>query len=383
MSRRPDTQDYRQIFLDSVPLMDVRAPVEFARGAFPQSVNRPLMNDEERRRVGLRYKEKGQEAAVALGEQLVSGDIKAQRIDAWVQFASRHPQGYLYCFRGGLRSRIAQQWLSEAGIDCPLVIGGYKALRRFLIDWFAASVESLDLYLVAGRTGSGKTRFLNRFPNSVDLEACANHRGSSFGRTLKPQPSQIDFENRLFVGLLKAHERGPGPIYLEDESHLIGRCALPQALRAKMAAAPLLLLEQPMMSRVQVILEDYVIDMSRAFMARDGTDAGFLNFREYLTGSLERVRKRLGGDRYQAIRALMDEALARQQHCGGVEAHRDWIERLLRDYYDPMYDYQLSRKLNPVLARGDFDSLAEQVGQQRGPAVSGMAPDSPALGAGN
>ena len=381
MSRRPDTKDYRQLFLDAVPLMDVRAPVEFGRGAFPQSVNRPLMTDEERRRVGLRYKEKGQEAAIALGEQLVSGDIKAQRIDTWVRFASENPRGYLYCFRGGLRSRIAQRWLSEAGIDYPLVMGGYKALRRFLIDWFEASVEGLDLYLVAGRTGSGKTRFLNRLPNSVDMEACANHRGSSFGRTLNPQPSQIDFENRLFIGLLKAHERGQGSIYLEDESHLIGRCALPQALRARMAAAPLLLLEQPMAARVQVILEDYVIDMSRGFSERDGAEAGFLNFREYLTGSLERVRKRLGGERYQSIRALMDEALAIQLNCGEVEAHRGWIERLLHDYYDPMYDYQLSRKPNPVLARGDFDSLAERAVELRGSGGSGMAPDASTLGA--
>ncbi len=361
MSSRPDTDDYRRLFLDDVPMMDVRAPVEFEKGAFPNTRNLPLMNDEERRRVGLRYKEKGQEAAIALGHQLVRDDIKAQRVAQWVRFASENPHGYLYCFRGGLRSQIAQQWLSEAGIEYPRIRGGYKALRRFLIDWFEAHVDSLDLRLVAGRTGSGKTRFLARLPNAVDMEAFANHRGSSFGRTLTPQPSQIDFENRLYIGLLRARESESGPIFLEDESHLIGRCALPESLRRRMADAPLLLLEQPLDARIQVILEDYVIDMSRAFIGRDGSDAGFLNFRDYLTGSLQRVHKRLGGERYAAIRQQMDQALALQSSSGDVGAHRDWIRQLLQDYYDPMYDYQLSRKPNPVLARGDFESLRRQI----------------------
>ena len=361
MHQRPDTQDYRHLLLDDVPIMDVRAPVEFDKGAFPAATNLPLMNDEERRRVGLRYKEQGQDAAIALGHQLVSDDIKAQRIAAWVRFTTEYPEGYLYCFRGGLRSQITQQWLAEAGIRYPRIIGGYKALRRFLIDWFEAHVNELDLCLVAGRTGSGKTRFLTRLPNTVDMEACANHRGSSFGRTLTPQPSQIDFENRLFIALMRAHERGSGPIYLEDESHLIGRCALPQALRDRMAAAPMVLLEQSLEARTQVILEDYVIDMSAGFVERDGPEAGFVNFREYLAGSLYRVRKRLGGERFGIIQALMDEALAIQATSGTVDAHRAWIEQLLGDYYDPMYDYQLSRKQNPIVARGEFEALAERL----------------------
>ena len=112
--------DYRHIFLNDVPMMDVRAPVEFGQGAFPGVANLPLMDDGERQQVGTCYKHKGQEAAIALGHQLVSGATKRQRIEAWAQFAQTHPQGVLYCFRGGLRSQIVQQWLlNEAGIDYP------------------------------------------------------------------------------------------------------------------------------------------------------------------------------------------------------------------------------------------------------------------------
>lgn len=356
MTERPDTEDYRHLFLNDVPLMDVRAPVEFEKGAFPNTLNLPLMVDEERRRVGIRYKEQGQQSAIELGHQLVRDDIKAQRVAAWVRFAKEHPDGYLYCFRGGLRSQISQQWLAEAGIQYPRVKGGYKALRRYLLDWFEATIGQLELIVVSGRTGTGKTRLIHDLPNTVDLEGIANHRGSSFGRTLTPQPAQIDFENRLIIDLLKAEHRG-GPIYLEDESHLIGRCALPQALRDRMAQAPLWVLEVPLDERIDNILADYVTDMSAGFIARDGEDAGWHNFREYLLGSLLRIRKRLGGERHAELDAIMQEALEQQAQDGSLEMHRIWIEQLLRDYYDPMYDYQLSRKENPVGARGAYGVL--------------------------
>src|SRR5262245_52432126 len=102
---RDNTSNYRGLFLDDVPMMDARAPVEFSKGAFPRVVNLPLMNDSERQQVGTRYKQQGPDAAITLGHQLVSGHTKAQRIEAWAAFACAHPDGYLYCFRGGLRSQ--------------------------------------------------------------------------------------------------------------------------------------------------------------------------------------------------------------------------------------------------------------------------------------
>ena len=188
--------------------------MEFAKGSFPNAINAPLMNDEERHRTGICYKEKGQDKAIELGHQLVNGDIKAQRVEAWKRFAAQNPHGYLFCFRGGLRSRITQQWMHEAGVDFPLVKGGYKALRRYLIDSLEALVESSEFRILSGRTGTGKTRVLQQLPNPVDLEGLANHRGSSFGRQVSPQPAQIDFENRLAVAMLKAHHLTGGPMYL-------------------------------------------------------------------------------------------------------------------------------------------------------------------------
>ena len=134
MPERPDTDDYRALFLSPVPMMDMRAPAEFVRGAFPSALSLPLMSDEERAQVGICYKRQGQAAAIELGHQLVSGELKARRLAQWAAFARQHPQGYLYCFRGGLRSHTAQRWLREARIDDPLITGGYKAMRRFLLE---------------------------------------------------------------------------------------------------------------------------------------------------------------------------------------------------------------------------------------------------------
>src|SRR5690554_3246183 len=197
---RPDTQDYHQLFLDDVPMMDMRAPVEFARGDFPTAVSLPLMTGIERQKVGTCYKNRGQQAAIELGHQLVSGATREQRIEAWAAFAQANPDGYLYCFRGGLRSQIVQQWLkSEAGIDYPRVVGGYKAMRTFLLETAQQAVTQCDFVLVGGLTGTGKTEVIDQLNNSLDLEGHANHRGSSFGKHATEQPTQIDFENRLAI----------------------------------------------------------------------------------------------------------------------------------------------------------------------------------------
>ena len=50
-------------------MIDVRAPIEFTAGALPSAANLPLMIDEERRQVGIRYKNNGQQAAQESHEQ--------------------------------------------------------------------------------------------------------------------------------------------------------------------------------------------------------------------------------------------------------------------------------------------------------------------------
>jgi len=356
MPERPDTDDYRVLFLAHTPMMDMRAPLEFAQGAFPAALSLPLLSDDERAQVGTCYKQRGQAAAIELGQQLVSGETKAQRMAAWAAFARRFPEGYLYCFRGGLRSQTVQAWLREAGIDYPLVKGGYKAMRRFLLDELERAVTSAGFILVSGKTGTGKTRVIARLARSVDLEGLANHRGSSFGQMPTPQPSQIDFENAISIALMKLLARDPGNIFVEDEGRLVGRVYLPDALRRKMIAAPMAVVEQSLEERIDVIIDDYVVDLGRRYMVLYGEDGARLHS-EKLQDDLSRIKKRLGGLHQQQVSQMMAEAFAQQWRDGDLSLHRPWVAFLLQKYYDPMYEYQLSQRDGKQLFHGDRDAV--------------------------
>ena len=348
-----DITDYRDIFLNDRPMMDTRAPVEFNKGAFPGVLNLPLMTDDERQRVGTCYKQQGQQAAIVLGHELVSGAIKAERIAQWAQFAQAHPDGYLYCFRGGLRSQIVQQWLkTEAGIEYPRVGGGYKAMRSFLLDTLEQATAQCDFLLLGGMTGTGKTDVLVQLDNALDLEGHANHRGSSFGKRATGQPSNIDFENRLAIDVLKKRDKGVERFVLEDESRTVGSCALPLALYQTLQTAPMVWLEDSLNSRVERILRDYVIELCAEFVARNG-EHGFALFSQRLLESLANIQKRLGGERYQRLQEVMSSALKEQERCGSVDLHRVWIEALLREYYDPMYTFQREKKAGRIVFAGD------------------------------
>lgn len=358
---RPDSRDFTRLFLADAPMIDTRSPGEFAEGAFPLAVNLPLMDDDQRAQVGLCYKQQGQQAAIALGHQLVNGPIKDSRIAAWRAFAETHPDGYLYCFRGGLRSRISQQWLQEAGIAYPRIIGGYKAMRRFLIQQLETSSQHRFI-IVSGQTGCAKTRLLQGLTHAVDLEGLANHRGSAFGKRLGGQPTQIGFENALSIALLKRRHAAPQTaIVLEDESRLIGRIAVPEVLRDSMTKAPLAVIEMPLAERVEHTFHNYILQNLSDWQAQAGDVAGFASFAEELRQNLATLQRRLGGHRHSQLLAEMNAALAAHAR-GNPEAHRAWIEWLLRDYYDPMYAYQLGLKSGRVVFRGSYAEVAAYLG---------------------
>lgn len=356
MPERPDTNDYRSLFLNPTPMMDMRAPAEFIRGAFPTSLSLPLMSDDERAKVGICYKNRGQEAAIELGHQLVSGDLKDERLRQWVTFAQQHPQGYLYCFRGGLRSQTVQRWLREAGIDFPLVTGGYKAMRRFLLEELERGVDESSFILISGKTGTGKTRVIAQLSRAVDLEGLANHRGSSFGQMPTPQPSQIDFENGLSIALMRLLAKNQEQIFLEDEGRLIGSLALPESLRDKMRVAPMLVVEQSLEQRIDVVIDDYVVDLGQRYALLRLEDGPRLHC-EKLQADLARIRKRLGGVLHQQVSDLMAGAFARQWQDGQLDGHRQWIAVLLEKYYDPMYEYQLSQRSGEQLFVGNRQAV--------------------------
>ena len=368
--------DYANILRETRPLIDVRSPAEFRRGTVPGAVNLPLLTDDERDAVGKTYKTGGHDAAVALGHQLVAEDNKASRVAAWRAFAVKHPRALITCWRGGLRSQIAQAWLGDAGIDLPRVAGGFKALRQFCLDTIQTAGNTRRFVVVGGRTGSGKTRVVQAARAHVDLEGIANHRGSAFGGFPTPQPPPVTFENALAVALLKLPP--DEPVAVEDESRTIGRLAIPVALYNAMQQAPIALLEVDDAARVDNIYREYVVEADDPGPGAAGTDPALLEvddaarvdniYREYvveaddpaphLTAALSRIERRLGGVRYRELAALMNAAF-QADASRRDDAHRSWIRRLLEYYYDPMYDYQLAGKKDRVVMHGDPREVAD------------------------
>ena len=385
----PVTDDYAGVLLSERPMLDLRAPVEFARGSFPNSTNLPLLTDQERHEVGLCYRRHGQDAAIALGARLVSGEVRQQRLAAWVSFAEEHPDALIYCFRGGMRSAIVQQWLNEAGITLPRIKGGYKALRWHLISEIettapkrisqqtAPSTGNLPGIILGGRTGSGKTVLLNQLTVAIDLEALAEHRGSSFGATALAQPSNIDFEHRLAIALLQYRQAASRydpvsqpPLYLEDEGRMVGRVCVPQTFRNYMLSLPCVLLETPLEERIAISRDAYVTELlalhntASKLSAGQGdvsveSHRGFAAFADYHRAALGRIRKRLGGVQYQLALSQLEQALHHHRDHNDISYYDAFIELLLVKYYDPMYDYQLSTKNRQTLFKGSASDILE------------------------
>lgn len=253
MLRALDIDDF--IALGS-PIIDVRSPSEFAQGHIPGASSLPLFSDEERAIVGTLYKQQGRDAAVLEGLRFVgprlSGIVEQARAIA--------PDGRIrvHCWRGGERSGSVAWLLDKAGFaEVATLRRGYKGFRNHVINSFAMPV---DLRVLGGYTGTGKTELLGHLralgQQVIDLEALAHHKGSSFGALGElPQPTSEQFENQLWAALRDIDRTRP--VWVEDESLLIGRCRIPQAFYQQMRMAVLLFADMPRDQRANRLVQAY------------------------------------------------------------------------------------------------------------------------------
>ena len=344
-SARPaQTSNYAELISADTCYIDVRAEAEFAQGSLPGAINLPILNDSERHRVGICHKSNGPEAATALGHKIVSGNIKESRTRAWQHEASSHSNCVVMCWRGGQRSKIAQQWLRESDTELPRIQGGFKALRQFCLAQLEQFAEAQTPWiLIGGRTGSGKTVVLNKVDGSIDLEDHAHHRGSAFGGYPEGQPTPINFENALARTSLI---HNASKVVLEDEGSTIGRLGLPRSWHSRMQQSPLVQLEVDQQHRVEHIFDEYVGSET----TNEDRAAQYLD-------ALKRITRRLGGARSSELQALVADAF----DTGSVDTHHAWIKGLLDSYYDPMYDYQLEKKTERIAFRGSADDVIDYV----------------------
>ncbi len=309
----------------TTPLLDVRSPGEYTHGHIPGAVSFPLFSDEERAEVGTMYKQVGKEEAMELGLRFVGPKLESFVKEAKALAPARKVM--VHCWRGGQRSGAMAWLLRMAGFEVEVLPGGYKAYRKLVLDSFESS--PLQMVVLGGQTGSGKTKILYELEKQgeqiIDLEGLANHKGSAFGFIGElPQPTVEQFENNLFERILALDVSTR--IWVENESHSIGRIFIPEPFWLKMRVAPLLNIKIPDEARIENLLEDYVL-----------TDKADLEI------AFNKISKKLGG---QNLKEAL-EALERNDYASAA--------RIALWYYDKTYQHGIDVSTSVNLKAIEFE----------------------------
>lgn len=300
-------------------VIDARSPSEFALDHLPGAINLPVLDDDERALVGTVNAAESAFAAKRLGAAKVSARISA--ILAGPLADKPHDwKPLVYCWRGGNRSGSLATVLARVGWHTAVLSGGYKAYRRWVIDQIETHSPRLNFRVVAGRTGSGKSRILQHLAAGggqvLDLEALANHRGSVLGLLpAQSQPSQKQFESRLAAALA-----GFDPariVYVESESRKIGKVQVPDALIKSMRRSDCVVVELPVAIRARFLISDY---------------PHFLDNPSTLLDQLRRLLEIHGHAKVDYWANLIES-----------QQWEDLVESLLTDHYDPAYDRSMNK----------------------------------------
>ena len=301
----------------TLPVFDVRSPIEFNHGHIPDAINFPLFTDSERAAVGIRYKLSGSRDAMLLALELI-GPKLAEKVKIANNLLSGN-ELLLHCWRGGMRSSSVAWLLETIGYKVSVLDGGYKSYRRFVRAGFEKKSE---IIILAGMTGSGKTELLEQISVAgnqvINLEKIANHRGSVLGNIgLPEQPTNEQFENNLFAKWSRLDFSLP--LWLEDESFQIGYVNIPEPLFEQMKAAKAIKIAYKSKApRIKRLVNEYALfDV------------------ELIKQCIGRLEKRIGGKNIKSINDALD--------------NKDFnmVADMLLEYYDRSYAYS-QMKFNKI-----------------------------------
>jgi tRNA 2-selenouridine synthase len=303
-------------------VIDARSEDEFALDHLPLAVNWPTLNNEERKLIGIMYVQESQFEAKKRGAAIAARNI-ATHIERKLLNMPRDWKPLVYCWRGGKRSGSLALVLDQIGFRVTLVEGGYKAFRAAVVVDIPRLVQPLDLRVICGTTGSGKTRLLHALAQQgaqvLDLEGLASHRSSVLGAIPgQAQPSQKRFDTLVWDALRKLDPTRP--VFIESESKKVGNVSVPEALVQHMRASRCLNLTLPHSERVALLLEDYDF---------------FVQNTDYFCQRLDVLAEIRG-------RAVVD-AWKAQVICGQVEPV---VSDLLTEHYDPVYLQSIERNFS-------------------------------------
>ena len=120
--------------------------------------------------IGKTFRSKGKKAAIDLGYKLVSGEKKTNRIDSWIKFILKNNNCFIFCYRGGLRSQIAYEWIRSRGVSINRLEHGYKKYRQQVLLMHQNIRNYTERWVIlGGYTGSGKTDIIKNYPEAYVL----------------------------------------------------------------------------------------------------------------------------------------------------------------------------------------------------------------------
>lgn len=317
-------------------ILDARSPSEHGDDHLPGSSSAPVLDDSERAEVGTLHAQVGAFAARRRGAALVSRNIGRLLETA---LADKPPdwQPLVYCWRGGNRSGSLATVLARVGWRTSVLVGGYREFRRRVIADLAAWPSGLRFVVVAGRTGSAKSRILQALAAQgrqvLDLEAIGRHRGSVLGGLPDaPQPSQKRFESELWDAMRRFDPARP--VFVESESKRVGRVHIPDALMRAIRGSSVVRIDMPLDARARFLVDDY---------------AHFVADPASLFAQLDCLVELHGRELIAHWKSLAD--------AGAWEA---FVAALLQGHYDPAYDRSMQRNFSALdacepVALGDFD----------------------------
>ncbi len=234
-------------------------------------------------------------------------------------------------------------WFNLIGWKARQLEGGYKAYRHHVLEQLETLPGRFDYRVLAGMTGSGKTRLLRALSQCgaqvLDLEDLARHRGSLLGALPgEMQPSQKGFDSRLILALAQLDPAQP--VFVEAESKKIGQVQLPTTMMQALGRADCIRVEANLEDRVDFLCDDYA-----ALFAEPEP------FKALLSRLLELHGK---------------QTIARWHELIDVGAKAELFRELIEQHYDPAYQrsshglYPKLPQALPFVFRPNADNLAAE-----------------------
>lgn len=312
-------QDEGAIFLD------VRSPKEYGEGHVKDAFNIPLMSDYHRHLIGWTYAKRSQAMAIATGWRIFRPPLMRallNQVDDCLKRrnGNKKTQIFIYCWRGGMRSRIVTNLLGMNGYDNVMQVkGGYKYYMNQIV-WkgFERLSKQMPPFLVLfGNTGTRKTEILHELQVKgypvLDLEGLAGHKGSVYGAVDEEPRNHKQFSVLLYHELDRLKDYPF--IFVEGESRKIGNSYLPDFVYEKIQNDKKILITATLESRVKCLQRQYLATDDSVRQLHEVTD-------------LELVTRRIGKKNVQALHKMLDE----KDYAGFAE----W---LLLNYYDIRYRF--------------------------------------------